>query len=384
MLDLRLDEEQQMVRKTFAEFFDTRFPDAVARLAEHEQGEDRADRGWAADLWPELVGMGILQPTIPVSQGGAGMGQVGAVLIAEELGRALFQSPQPDTLTAADLIFQAGPEGGFWPLLARIAAGATVALAVRQHGGLPDLGTLEQGIRPQGDGWTVSQRKRFVPFARHVDFLLLVLAMPEGLTLFLTPRQRDGLSIRRQDDLGRGELCVVELAQVHLTRGEIVGTLGQARGPYLDALARARIRHSAYLVGLSQGAFDLTLRYARDRRQFGQSIASFQAISFRLAAQTARIEALRWLTYRLAWQADQGQEVVRQAAQAAALAGELAREVTAQGMQIHGSYGLCEDSGIQRYYRRAAVDSMLLGTPGELRDEAVATLADESANGGLS
>jgi alkylation response protein AidB-like acyl-CoA dehydrogenase len=143
------------------------------------------------------------------------------------------------------------------------------------------------------------------------------------------------------------------------------------------ALVRMRVRHAAYLVGLADAAFGLTLRYARERRQFGRPIAGFQAVSFRLAALVTRIVAARLLTQHAAWQGDRGLDIHAAAAKLLAAAGELARDVTAEGVQLHGAFGMTEAAEIQRYYRRAAVDALLLGTPGRLRQEAVEQWIDE-------
>lgn len=381
-MDIRLNEEQQMMQQTFAELFGSRFTNADARLVEHDQGIDvdgQPQRGWRPELWQQLVDIGVAQATIPEDAGGVGIGQVAAAVIAEQMGRVGFQSPFADTLLAADLIVQEGRAGSHWTLLERLASGSTVAAAIRDHGRANPalLDGLEVAARVDGDGWKVSGQKRFVPFARHVDYLLLALATAAGPTLFLIPRQRRGVTVRRSDDLGRGELCVVELQATPLAAGDVVGAVGEAQAPFARALTRTRVRHTAYLVGLCQGALDMTLAYTRQRQQFGQSISSFQTISFRLAALTARTEALRWLAYRLAWEADQEREPRRLAASSLAMAADLGRELTAECIQIHGAYGYCEESDIQRLYRRAAVDAMLWGTPTQLRDEALKLLAAE-------
>jgi alkylation response protein AidB-like acyl-CoA dehydrogenase len=154
----------------------------------------------------------------------------------------------------------------------------------------------------------------------------------------------------------------------------------QARGEidsndiYQSALAHARIRHAAYLVGICRGLFAITHRYTEQRKQFGQSIATFQSIAFRLASFVTRIDAAYLLTHYAAWVADQNGESQRLACELLAVVSDLTLEWTADALQMHGSYGLTEHSEAQGYYRRAAVDALLLGTPAQLRAEAAAFL----------
>jgi len=392
-MDISLTEEQQMLRTTLARFFADKFPSTVARQGEHDLGAGPGsppERGWLPDVWRGLVEMGILQVTIPDSAGGAGMGQRGAAVVAEEMGRALYQGPYGDTLTAADLIEGAGPDGPHWPLLGRIAAGErTVALALRHSGGqaptdAPPAGAPDLEPAPDGvdAGWRMSGRRRFVAFGRHVDNILLLARAAQGPTLAMIPRDRDGITIRRSDDLGRGEFCVLEFEATPIAPEDIVGNPGEAMGPLAAALSRARLRQAAYLVGIAQAALDMTVKYGKERQQFGKRIAGFQSISFRLAALAARIDAARLLTWRTAWQGDRGDDIRRPAAETLALAGDLARDVTAESLQVHGSFGMTEEADPQRYYRRAAVESMVLGTPNGLRREAATLLVDESGQGG--
>jgi alkylation response protein AidB-like acyl-CoA dehydrogenase len=383
-MDFRVSDELKMLKTTCARFFAARFPADAGRRAERGLGAGSgrdAGQGFDPALWKGFCDLGVLQLTLPEAVGGAGLGQGAAAVVAEEIGRALYQSPWADTVTAADIIVQAGPAGAGWALLEGIAAGAcTIAMAVRERGqdDPAALSALGATATAAGDGFTISGRKLFVPFGETVDRFMVAAATPHGPTMFLVPRDRAGIQVRRGDDTGRSEFCSVEFAATPAGAADVVGAPGGAAGPYTGALARARVRHAAYLVGLCQGALDVTIKYTKEREQFGRAIASFQAISFRLAALAARIDAARHLAGRGAWLGDGNgdlRELRRIAAEALAMAGELARDVTAESMQMHGSFGFSEEAEPQRYYRRAAVDALLLGTPVQLRDEAMALLA---------
>jgi len=383
-MDARLTEDERMLESIFSRFLATKLPPDVTRRMEHELGAgEAADVGKAFDpaIWKEFAGLGALQVLIPETAGGAEVGLGMAVVVAEQVGRALFQSPYFDTLTAAELIVAAGQGGGHWRDLEGIGTGdVTIALAVRDQdwddpGALEGV-TMTAGPAPSGQGYQLNGRKGFVGFARHVSHFLVVARESRGPTFFLLPGSSPGIGVRRLDEIGRGEYCRVEFRDTPAAAADVIGEAGGAGKAYPTVLARARVRHCGYLVGLCQGAFDGLLKYAKEREQFGKRIAAFQAISFRLAAMSARIGALRLLTHNIAWRADQGQDVRRLAAEATAMAGELAREVTAESMQMHGSFGFTEEAEPQRFYRRAAVDSMLLGTASQLRDQAMAWLQE--------
>lgn len=381
-MDVRLSEDERMLESVFSRFFATKLPREVTRQMEHELGAGREadpDRAFDRSLWQEFVRLGALQVTLPETVGGAGLGLGAAVVVAEQVGRSLFQSPYFDTLTAAELIVSAGEQGGQWDRLKEIASGETiVALAVRDHDGddPASLRTLTAVAAPSSSdrGYRLDGRKRFVNFARHVSHFLVSAETPQGAALFLVPVTGPGITIRRLDDISRGEYCSVDFRETPARAGDVVGEAGGVQETYQAAMARARVRHAGYLAGLGQGAFEGALAYAKEREQFGKRIASFQAISFRLAAMCARLKALRLLAHHVAWRADQGQDIRRLAAEAAAMGGELVREVTAESMQIHGSFGFTEEADAQRYYRRAAVESQFLGTVSQLRDEAMALL----------
>jgi alkylation response protein AidB-like acyl-CoA dehydrogenase len=213
----------------------------------------------------------------------------------------------------------------------------------------------------------VIARRRFVSFAADADYLLIPGTRPSGPVFALVRRDDAAVSLRRHDDVTRGELYDVRIENAPA----VAAVLAEA---WPRVLAHARIRHAAYLVGLCQGALDLAVARAGERRQFGQPIGRFQAPAFDLARIAAELEAARWFVYAAAWEADDGADARLSAAQALAMTADLARTATSAAMQIHGAHGATEQADIQLYYRRACVDRVWLGTPTELRREALPLL----------
>jgi alkylation response protein AidB-like acyl-CoA dehydrogenase len=324
------------------------------------------------ETWRALVGSGLVRLTLPIPAGGLGQGLGEGIIASEEMGRFLVRSPHLETVTVAELIAEAGPGSPHWPLLESIQRGHCV---VTLPLGGPDAApmTAENG--------RLSGTVDLVRFAATADVLVVRVSRPAGDTLELVPTGGPGIELRRHDDMSGGDLCRVTLTGVE---PGAPAPLCAAGSPLVAAaMTRARTRHAAHLLGTAQGAFDLTLRYTKQRQQFGQRIAAFQHIAFRLSALAARLEAARLLVQQAAWLSDRADRSSEGRSLAAlALVADLARDVTAESLQLYGAAGLTETAEAQRYYRRAAVDGLLFGTGGQLRAAALGALRRPGAAAG--
>nr|WP_062331764.1 acyl-CoA dehydrogenase family protein [Herbidospora sakaeratensis] len=287
---------------TIAEFFEGDLAPLVRRMADRPRGEggdtDDDRRETRAMVWEGLVGLGALDGS-------------DAVGLAELLGSVLYQGPLLDTLTARELFPDLGP--------------APVALA-------------EGSCSDQDD--TVTARCDFVGFAAEVEHFAVV----GGARSALVRAGHPSITTRRHEETGRGELYRVDFDGTPVTAWA---------GP-LD-WAGAQVRQAAYLVGLAQAALDHAVDHAKTRRQFGRAIGANQALSFRLAEMSMRVDAARLLVH------DPG--TAAHAAATLAETADLARTVTTRTMQIHGAAGMRSDDDAQLYYRRAAAESVRLPQP---------------------
>jgi alkylation response protein AidB-like acyl-CoA dehydrogenase len=377
-------------RADVSELFDADLIPVIRRLGERRRGDsgltDTEGAGTRLAVWQGLAGVGVMDLALP-SLGG---GLRAIAPVAELMGTALYQSPFFDTVMAADLIAAAGldPEG---ELAGRVADGsATIAVAAREQAADDLLQPAALEIA-SGDRVLVSGDRRFVAFAADVDYLLAVgLAAGQAgpaLIAVVVPADQPGVTLRRHDDLGRGDLYHVRLDQAACVPAGPDGRGWPGPGTDLpglwrQVLARAQLRLACYLAGLSHGAIDLTAGYARERQVFGQPLAKFQAPAFRLAALAARLEAVRALAHRACEDGDEGDDIALGACQALLLAGDLAADASAEAIQLHGSYGLTEDCDAQLFYRRALVDALLLGTRRQLRRQAAGLAAVRSGPAG--
>jgi len=410
-MDVSLSRSQRTVRDRYAELISDELVPGIRRLGEAPRhGGDAREAAEAREaVWRALVDLGATRVLLPERHGGERLGQQGAVILAELLGSALYQGPLLDTMTAAELLLRVGgdPDG---KLVGRIAEGAAVALAPRQDAAdghaRPGPITLARADHAADGGATkggpghavVTARRRFVASAADAQYLLVlgtaaadaaqgrlpspspsaspaVPAAPpsiSGLISAVVPCDDATVSLRRQEDVARGEVYDVRLDRTPAIA--VHDDTSGIRGAWPQVLAQARIRHAAYLVGLCQGALDLAVRRACERRQFGRPIGRFQAPAFALAEIATRVEAARWFVYAAAWEADAGSDARLSAAQALAMAADLARAATSAAMQVHGAHGSTEEAEVQLFYRRACVDRVWFGSAAELRAEALPLL----------
>ncbi|HEX8094659.1 acyl-CoA dehydrogenase family protein [Jatrophihabitans sp.] len=362
-MEIRLSAAQLALRVRFAQLFDEELTPSIRRMGERPRTGDSTEiEALRQMVWSALTDLGATRLLLPERHGGEATGQQGAVVLAEMLGGALYQGPLLDTMTATEAL---AAEGAGGKLLERIAEGAPVVLAVRESG---SDDPAAPGRIELADG-QVTAHRRFVNYAADAEYLCLIGASQDQPVCAVAARDDPTVSMRRQQDTGRGELYDVMLDHAPVL-AEPVGFAQQ----WPRLLAAARLRQAAYLVGMCQAALALAVRRATTRRQFGQPIGRFQAPAFVLAAAATRIESACWLVRATAWEADQGADIRLRSAQALAMAADLSRSTLSAAIQVHGAYGITEQADIQLFYRRAAVERGWLGSPRALRAEVVPLL----------
>ncbi|MEU1810569.1 acyl-CoA dehydrogenase family protein [Micromonospora aurantiaca (nom. illeg.)] len=362
---LPLDDPDAAFRRRLRRFVGTAFAAEIAAAGPGTPtGAPRTD---PAAAWQALVRSGTVGLTLPPAAGGAGHGVVESLVVAEELGRALVRGPYLATVAVAEAAAADGSGGSGWPLALAVAGGTvTAAVAGEVTADVPATGPPDA---PVLDGGTVSGAVALVAHADVADVLVAPAWTPAGPVLVTVRRDQPGVRLRHRTALGHEELFAVTFDRAAVEPG---GVLCEAGSPTHAALVeRLRLRQCGYLLGLSAQAFDLTLTRAKTRRQFGQPIAAFQHVSFRLAALAARLHAARVLVRARAAEHDAGRlpEPARGAA-VLALVAQVARDVTAEGVQLHGAHGMTRAAAIGRFYHRAAAETVVLGGPHAMRSAA--------------
>ena len=310
------------------------------------------------ERWRALTELDVLGFGVPAWAGGLNLGQRAAVLAAGELGRALAGGPALDTMLAVDALVLAGPGAAPWSRLEAVAGGRARCAAVGLAEPLP--GAAAPALEASAGGWTLTAGGLVATLPHEADELLVAA----GGRVFLVPATRAGWTSRPLETAIPRGLAALGCAGLRL---EAADELPLALP---DLVARGRLRHAAFLLGLAEAACEAAIAHASRRRQFGQRLLDFQAIGMRLAALAGRLEALRLLVQRAAWLADTGAPLAGPAAECLAMAAELALDATRDGLQVHGAIGLTHASPAQRCYRVALVEVYRWGRPAALWREA--------------
>jgi alkylation response protein AidB-like acyl-CoA dehydrogenase len=241
----------------------------------------------------------------------------------------------------------------------------------------PEAGSDARGIRtaavPDGDGWVINGTKMFTSNAgTEMSLGVIILAVsgtgPDGAreySAFVVERGTPGFQVGRL--IGKIGWHAVDTRELifencRVPAGNLLGPRGVGLRSFMQALAIGRISVAALSLGLGQACLEVSLDYARQRRQFGQAISTFQAIQFKLADMATAVENSRLITLKAAWLYDQGREFAREAAMAKLFASDTAMQAALEGVQIHGGYGYTDEYVISRFFRDAKILQIGEGT----------------------
>jgi butyryl-CoA dehydrogenase len=360
-VDLNLTTEQELIRSTAREFVER-------EVIPHARDWDRAeemDRGIVA----KLAKIGFLGAALPEDYGGMGLDTVSYCLVTEELGRADSSvrgivSVQNGLVGKTVARWGTGEQKREW--LPELASGKVLGCyALTEPGAGSDPGGLATRAERDGDEWAISGTKIFITLGTWARLALVFARTGEKITCFLVPTEAPGFSahplkgklgLRAQDT---GELT---LESVRVPSANVLGGEGQGMKVALSALDNGRISLAAGCVGIAQGCLDACLAYARERRQFGRSIASFQLVQELLAEIAVETDAARLLTWRAALAADSGERHTLESSVAKYYASEAAVRAANAAVQIHGGYGYVDEYPVGKYLRDARVTTLYEGT----------------------
>jgi alkylation response protein AidB-like acyl-CoA dehydrogenase len=354
-MDFRLSDDQQILRRSVREF-------AEAEIRPHVMAWDEA-QGFPDALVAKMAELGLMGVQFPEALGGSAMSAVDYCICIEELARvcpavALSVAAHNGLCTAH--IFMFGTEAQkarFVPPLARGemlgAWGLTEPTA-----GSDAAGTRTTAVR-DGEGWIINGAKTFITHGS-VGGVMVVMAVTDrskgnrGISAFIVPRGTPGMRPgKKENKLGMraSDTSEVIFNDCRVPADARVGEDGLGFVNALQVLDAGRTGIAALSVGLAQGAYEAAVKYAKERRQFGQPIAAFQATQWKIADLATRIEAARLLTYRAAHLKDRGQRTTRESAEAKLFSSEVAVRAADECVQIHGGYGFIKDYPAEKYFR---------------------------------
>ena len=375
-MDFGFSEEQEMLRESARKFLESECSTSfVRRMVEH-------DTGHSSDLWKKLAEMGWLGLLIPEKFGGMGGNLLDAIVILEEMGKALLPGPYFATvLLGAEAVSAGGTAAQRKELLPRIARGdAVMTLAFVEADGRYDPAGIRLEAKRRRGEFVLRGEKLFVFDAGVADWIVVAARTraaknePErGITLFLVERNAPGLSVtplRTIDPTRRP--AHLSFDQVSLPARQVLGRVDEGWPTLLHALRVATAGLCVETVGVAQRALDLTVQYALERKQFGRPIGGFQAVKHRCVDMMVAVENARSLAYYAAWAvAGRHREATKALAMAKAYASETGKNVTGDAIQLHGGIGFTWEHDIHLYYRRALANEATFGSA-PLHREAVA------------
>jgi alkylation response protein AidB-like acyl-CoA dehydrogenase len=352
-VDLDLTPEQELIRDTVRTFARDRVEPVAAELD--------LTGTFPYDLVAELGELGLMGLPIPEQYGGAGGDTLAYAIAVEELARvdssvAITVAAHTSLGTMPILLYGSDEQKERW--LPDLASGRKLAaFGLTEPDAGSDAGATRTRAELRDESWVVNGSKLFITnagtdltwgvtiTARTGEDEISNLVVENSTPGYVVSGPMKKLGWRASDTR---ELSFEDCA---VPEGNLLGERGAGFRQFLEILDGGRISVAAMGVGLAQGAYDLAFAYAQEREQFGKTIASFQAIRFKLADMATEIEAGRALAYRAAWLKDQGRAFAREAAMAKLFTGELSNRVANAALQIHGGFGYMEEAAVSRLYR---------------------------------
>jgi alkylation response protein AidB-like acyl-CoA dehydrogenase len=354
-MDFRVTDEQEILRRTVREF-------AQAEIRPHVMEWDEA-QAFSMDLVPKLAALGLTGIQFPERYGGAGMSGVDYCICIEEIARvcpavALSLAAHNGLCTSHIALF--GTEAQKEQFLPRLVRGEVLgAWGLTEASAGSDAAGMRTTARRQGQCWVINGAKTFITHGR-IGGVMVVIAVTDrakgnrGISAFIVERGTPGMTPgKKENKLGMraSDTSEVIFQDCRIPETQLLGEEGQGFIHTLQVLDAGRIGIAALSVGLAQGAYEAARNYARERRQFSQPIAAFQAIQWKLADSATRIEAARLLTYRAAHLKERGVRMTREASMAKLYASETAVKAADDCVQIHGGYGFVKDYPAEKYFR---------------------------------
>ena len=353
--------------------------ESIRRFVENELRPHA--REWEAAQWfphqvfTRMAELGFLGLKYPEEYGGQGGDYLHDAVLTEELSRCgsggLAAGIGAHISIATPPIWKFGTQDHKRRWLAPAIAGEKIgALGITEPDAGSDVAGLRTSAKRVDGGYVVNGSKTFITNGVRADFVVCAVKTTEegghhGISFLVIEKGMDGFSVgRKEDKLGWRASDTAELIfeDVEVPAENLLGEEGEGFNNFMKTLDAGRVGMAALALGLAEGAFEQSLRYATLRKQFGQPIANFQGIQFQLADMATEIEAGKHLMFHAAWLAQHKQPFSKQAAIAKLYCSELAMRTTIKAIQIHGGYGYTKEYPVERMFRDAKICEIGEGT----------------------
>jgi len=353
------------------------FRDTVLAFAQREIGPQVRQMDEAGAIPSALVAalfeLGVMGIEIPESYGGAGATFFHSILAVETISRvdpSIGVLVDVQNTLVINALLRWGRDEIKRRYLPKLATATVGAYALSEAGSGSDAFALTTRATRSDGGWRLAGRKLWITNAREAGlFIVFATVDPaagyRGVTAFLVERDFTGFSVgRKEDKLGirASSTCELLLDDCQVPDGNVLGDVGKGYKAAIETLNEGRIAIGAQMVGLAQGALDHTIAYTRERKQFGQAIADFQAVQHQLARAATDVHAARLMVYEAARLRDAGRPFLREAAMCKLFASEVAERVTSLAVNLFGGYGFVKDYPVEKLFRDSKIGQIYEGT----------------------
>ena len=363
-MNFTLSEEQEMLKKSARDFLTEKCPKTLVKEMEQDK------KGYSLELWQEMAELGWLGLVFPEKYGGSGMSFLDLAVLLEEMGRACLVGPFFATVVLGGLsLLDAASEEQKQKYLPGIASGKTIfTLALTEVSAQYDADATEVKAAATDRGtYAISGNKLFVPYAHVADYLLCAARTgtqteaERRITAFIVDAKSPGLSNAVLKTIAGDKLCEVVFDRVIVPAENILGLLDVGWGVVQKTIERAAVAECCQMTGAMQRVLEMTVDYAKERKQFGRPIGSFQAIQHYCANMATDVAGMRFSAYQAAWKLSEGLPAAKEVAIAKAWAGEAYGRISTLAYQIHAAIGCTSDHDLQFFTRQGAAAALSFG-----------------------
>jgi butyryl-CoA dehydrogenase len=361
-----LTEEQRMIQETARNFAQKEVLPKAAELDENSR--------FPAELIRQMAELGFMGIAVPEEYGGAGMDNICYAIAMEEISRACASTGvimSVNNSLACDPILKFGSEEIRREYLVPMASGKKLGcFGLTEPGAGSDAGSQKTTAVRDGDFYVVNGTKNFITNAPQSDTCVLFTMTDKskahkGITAFVVDMKWKGVSLGKHEKkmgIKASATSSIIFEDVRVPAKNRLGNEGDGFKVAMNTLDGGRIGIAAQALGIARASLEDALAYAKDRKQFGQPIADFQAIQWMLADMATEIDAARLLTWRAAWMKDNKMRHSKESAMAKLYASETAMRAAVKGVQIHGGYGYIREYPAERHFRDAKITEIYEGT----------------------
>ncbi len=360
-----LSEDEVILRDSVRDFAEAQVRPLVREMDEHAK--------IPRPLLDRLFELGVMGVEIPESYGGSGGRFFHAVLAVEELSRvdpSIGVLVDVQNTLVINALMRWGSEDLKRRCLPKLASNTVGAYALSEAGSGSDAFALTTRAREDGDAFVLTGRKLWITNGNEADiFIVFATVNPEagyrGITAFTVERGMAGFAVgKKEDKLGirASSTCELILEDCRVPRANVLGEIGKGYKVAIETLNEGRIGIGAQMIGLAKGALEHSIKYTKERKQFGKTIAEFQGVQFQLARAAVELEAAKLSVYNAARLRDAGKPFLTEAAICKILSSEVAESVSSLAVNLFGGYGFVKDYPVEKLFRDSKIGQIYEGT----------------------